>query len=316
MGENGVEIPDGGAETLAGGSSDVGAHGDVLRVTTGAPAEEPVVDDVAPGFATEADIAGIAEEVGEGAKAVVPTGPIILTRTTKLNEADRRDLETRFFSPSVNGLRKAFERGKLVLPTDDQILAVLLQKFTPDNVEALRRAIQVPGLLALPWNQTFAASVALLNANKKRQGQLDVGVYGSRRAVFEEQDRLVIARGGTPELKFGFGEMIPEPTNRGGLLRDIITEWLRDSLAEISVTADQDMYAQLQAQASGLLDLTGWTMLGRKDEPVKIKGEDGLVSGGYGTSGWGGGAGAGVGFVERDLGRIYDYARVRPVVMG
>jgi hypothetical protein len=256
----------------------------------------------------------------------VPTGPAVIIRATELNEDDRKDLE-RKFSASVGGLRKAFTRGGLVLPTDDGILAVLLKKFNHEKVEALKRAIRVPGLLALPGDQTFAASVALLNANEKRGHKLDVEVYRGRRAVFEEQDRRVIARGGTPELKFGFGEMIPEPLNRKGKLKNIITEWLEDPLAKISVAANQDMYAQLQAQASVLLDraLTGWTMLGRKDEPGEITGEDCLVSGvyavllqderhGYMSSSWW--DEYQVIFDEHYPENVDYFVHVRPVVMG
>ena len=241
-----------------------------------------------------------------------PQSSVVTERPTTLNEADRRDLEKRFFAPSVEGLRRAFTNRGLALPTDDEILAVLLAKFTHEKLEALKRAIQVPGLLALRGNQSFGDTEALLNANKKRGGQLDVGVYGNRRTIFEEQDRVVAQKNGSQELKFSFGELLQELQDRRGKLRDIITNWQRDPLAQISRTANQDEYGQLQAQAPYLLDLTGWTMLSRKDKPEEIEGDDGLVSGGYGD--WG--ADCRVSFTENYPGDGYYYARVRPVVMG
>jgi len=271
---------------------------------------------------TEGDM--MREEVRKLLLSKTPRSQTILTRATTLDVMDRRDLEQKFFAPTIDGLRKAFTNRGILLPTDDEILAILLEKFTPEKVEALRKAIKVPGLLAISSDQSFENMEMLLNANKKRKNQLDVVIFGNRRSVFEKQD-LEASKNGQQGLKFGFGEMSQELPNLEGRMIDIITKWKNSPLAEISRTANQDEYAMLQVQAKDLLDVSGQTILSRKDKPSEIPADDGLVSTGFsdfyndGTSKM---ARRNtirqnmVRFSGRYLCEIYNDARIRPVVIG
>lgn len=277
-------------------------------------------------------VEGTREEVKEAVEPVEPStveaeatperkAPSIIIRATTLNAADRGDLEKKFFAPSVGMLRKALENGRtrtgagLVLPTDDEVLAVLLGQFDHAKIEALKRAeMQKPGLLATYATQTFGDTEGLINANKRR-GQLDTYATDSRRIAFAGQDLETAksAQGKEVPLRFGFMELAPELPNRRGKLKNIVSDWINDPLSKILRGPTHNEYGQGQAQTQCGLDLTGWSMLSRTDKPGEMYTDDGLVSGGSGVV-WA--AARGVYFFEGNPKVDYNYARVRPVVMG
>lgn len=291
--------------------------------------EEPARESVEPAVVeTDAEakptsaIPGLREAaMSEVSSTPERKAPSIIVRATTLNQADCGDLEKKFFAPSVNRLRKALENARtrtgagLVLPTDDEVLAVLFGQFNHAKIEALKRAeMQKPGLLATYATQTFGDTEGLINANKRR-GQLDTYATDSRRTVFAEQDLEVAksVQGKEVPLRFGFMELAPELRNRTGKLSDIVDGWMRDPLSGLWRTPTHNEYGQGQAQTQCGLDLAGWSMLSRTDKPGEMYTDDGLVSGGFGRD-WD--VGGRVRFLERAPDYVYVDARVRPVVMG
>ncbi|MCK9185854.1 hypothetical protein M0P48_00245 [Candidatus Gracilibacteria bacterium] len=245
-------------------------------------------------------------------------GPLILSSQSPHTPEHRQYLE-KTIQTALPSLRKAFSNARIEIPTDTEILQAMTMtnRFTPEQIEALMRNIQVPGLIVLPAQmQSFEDYVRLLNANKKRQRQYDVSASDNRTTAFSKQDKtLRDERKGQPaECKFGIGEMTQEPQNRQGKLRDIVEKWEGSPLANLTRTATPRQYAVLQAQAKDLLDLNGWTILSEENAPHKIIGDDNLASGANGYYFWAGGNG--VRFNEYSPELDCSYARVRPVVVG
>ncbi|MDP2642566.1 MAG: hypothetical protein Q8P62_01860 [Candidatus Peregrinibacteria bacterium] len=245
-------------------------------------------------------------------------GPLILQSKSPHTPEHKKYLETTI-QTALPSVRKAFMNARIEIPTDNEILQAMIMtnRFTRDQIEELIRNIQVPGLVVLPPEmQSFESYVGFLNANEKRRGQYGVSTSDSRKTAFSEQDKALIEeRKGQPaQYKFGIGEMMQEPQNRQGKLRDIVEKWEGSALAKQTRTATPREYAVLQAQAKDLLDLNGWTMLSEENAPHKIIGDDNLVSGANGRNAWL--DDDRVSFVGYSPGNAYRYARVRPVVVG
>jgi len=250
-----------------------------------------------------------------------PRAPSIIGRATTLNGADCGYLEEQFVL-SVARLGRAFKNDKspinsgLVLPSDEEILAVLLGQFDHSRVEALKRAeMRIRGLVVTWPTQTLAGTEALMNANKQL-GRKDAFISASRRKQFARQDHAAAeaVRREKVGLRFGFMELTPELPNRSGKLRDIISGWQRDPLSVIYRPPTHHEYGQGQAQTCGGLDFTGWSIFSRTDKQGEMYTDDGLVSGGIGRYSLH--SGRRVDFLEAGQEGVCDYARVRLVVMG
>ncbi|MFA4891117.1 MAG: hypothetical protein WC604_02065 [Candidatus Gracilibacteria bacterium] len=215
---------------------------------------------------------------------------------------------------AIPNVRKSFRNAGIAIPTDDEILQqmVMTERFRPEQIEALIKAVQTPGLIVLPPQmQSFGDYERFLNANKKIIRQKDVFVSDDRKAAFVAQDTKL--QQSPTSYKFGIGELAQELRDRSGKLKSIVTEWEGSDLAKVLRVPTPREYAGLQGQAPNLLDLNGWSMLSEENEPHKIIGEDNFVSGGSGYYYWG--DAAWVGFFDTNPVNDYYCARVRPVVV-
>ncbi|MDP2642988.1 MAG: hypothetical protein Q8P62_04055 [Candidatus Peregrinibacteria bacterium] len=301
----------------------VGAHrkdyNDTLDEALRGAIDVNLETDTATSPAVEATDASTTETSPAAPATTTPSkGPLILLSKSPHTSEHKKYLEATI-GQALPSVRKAFANARIEIPTDSEILQAMTMtnRFTPEQIEALMRNIQVPGLVVLPPEmQSFESYVGFLNANKKRRRQDDVFTSDSRKKAFSEQDKALIEeRKGQPaQYKFGIGEMTQEPQNRQGKLRDIVETWEGSDLAKLTRTVTPREYAVLQAQAKDILDLNGWTMLSEENASHKIIGDDNLVSGAYGRNPW-------YGDFRVNFRELYpevgcDYARVRPVVVG
>ncbi len=219
-------------------------------------------------------------------------------------------------SRALPNVRKVFERTGVCIPSDDQILEAMIMtdRFRPEQVEALMRAVRLPGLIVLPPEmQSFDDYVKFLNVNKHRRAQCDVSVSDGRKAAFAAQDTILKCQNEAPNYRFGIGEMVPEPQNRQGQLFDIISQWGNSGAARVLRSVTPREYAVLLAQSDSVIDSSGFTILSEENPPHKIIGNDGLVSCVDGNFDWQGDFR--VDFREEALNLSHLTARIRPAIV-
>lgn len=220
------------------------------------------------------------------------------------------------------GLYNPEEEGIVKAPTAEEAVAILQQQLTPQEVEAIKRYIRVPGLALKPENLPWQKFVKNLDTGTRNRR--DTFISDGRKVEFDRQDAAL----GIQETsritgwQVGVAEMEKELNDQSGLLKGIIQRWLGSDEAKILQLADPKLYALLQKGAllsgdKNPLDKTGWSILQRADKPEEgespIIGPDGLVSGGgYGWRNWGGDR---VSFVERDPDVYCRGARLRLAVI-
>jgi len=238
---------------------------------------------------------------------------IVVSKSPHTAEQKRYLEET--VETTLPNVRKAFKKVGVIIPSDGDILSEIIttNRFTREQVWALMRAIEVPGLIVLPKEmKLFDDYIKLRDSNLKtlQYRRLE----GDRRLPLIEQGKKLVAEG-RPQYKFGIGEMVQEPKNREGKLRDIVNEWEGSYFGKFMRPPTFTEHAVLSAQAPYLLDLEGWSMLAEENSPHAIIGKDDYV---FGASGEERRLSfiPGVNFRGYSAEEYCNTARIRPVVVG
>jgi len=216
---------------------------------------------------------------------MAPARLTILLSKSPHSPEHRKYLET-VVGTAFFKFEKLFEDAGITIPTDNEILQqmIMTDRFSPEQIEALIRCIQTPGLIILlPQMQSFGDYRRLLHEKWKRGKQMYVGVSTNREVAFDSQDRLLQT---VPTLcRFGIGEIVQElGKGEDGKLGRIISKWQKSKLAKVLRAPTPREYCLLQGQSTGLIDLTGLCILCEETEPHNIIGSLRLVSVGYGIS--------------------------------
>ncbi|MBU1992226.1 hypothetical protein KKG51_00785 [Patescibacteria group bacterium] len=240
-------------------------------------------------------------------KAERSAAPQILTRTTSLDAQARKYVENLVghaeygyylaHNEITDGdLYDPEEEEVIKAPTIEEVAAILQNGLTPEEVEAIKRHIKVPGLVMEPQNLPWRKFIANLDTGTKNKK--DTFVSDGRNQEFDRQDQALEIQetSRVTDWKVGIAERKKEPDNKQGLLRDIVTNWEQSEEARLLQLVTPKLYAILQKGAllSGdkkPLDKDGWSILQRADKPQEGRSRiidlDGLVSGGnYGWNFW------------------------------
>lgn len=186
------------------------------------------------------------------------------------------------------GLYNPEEEGIIKAPTAEEAVAILLQKLSMEEVEAIKRFMKFPGLAmepeGLPWRRFIS------NLDTGKRNRFDTSITANRKIEFDRQDSAlgIQPNGKITGWQVGVAETEGEQVDQSRLLKGIIQGFLESEAAKLLQFQTHQSYSLSQKRAllSGKpFSTISWAILQRADKPKKgespIICPDGLVSSGY-----------------------------------